>query len=86
MLSGVHHAGVNMVQFPLDPNLAAQISNLKDTVAFTDSQGKILGYFHPVTVDATWKSSISREELERRRQERGGRPLRDVINDLLKQQ
>lgn len=68
-----------------DPALASQLAQATGQIQFQDSAGN-----HVATVEAVpfgvpppgFKSPISDEELERRRQVRTGRPLADILRDL----
>jgi hypothetical protein len=70
-----------MTQVTFDANMLSKIGNLRDLVEIRDEAGRIVGYFHPI-LRSTVSTPFSREELERRRQQRSGRPLADVLKDL----
>ena len=69
-----------------DPGLLAQLRQAVATVEFKDPDGNVLGLFAvgglgklPPGV----KSPFTREEMEeRRRNNRTGRPLKDILRDL----
>ena len=73
----------------VDAELRARLNNLDDLLELRDEEtGRALGFFQP-TPDAgdthglALLSPISREELERRRAQRGGRPLSEILNRLM---
>jgi hypothetical protein len=50
-----------------------------------DERGVLWGYFQPAVSPETlaqYECPLSEEELERRAQEGGGRPLADILRDL----
>jgi hypothetical protein len=76
-----------MNEVTVDAALRARLNNLDDLLQVRDESGRILGYFHPVVEpaasDATSiRSPFSTEELERRRSQRTGRSLEEILNDL----
>ena len=76
-----------MTRLNIDSDLMARLGGLGDLVEFCDESGRTLGYFHPVPGPATDEGKdldcpFSREELERRRGQRSGRPLKDILKDL----
>ncbi len=67
-----------------DPALLAQLAAASDPVEVRGPGGEYLGTFQPPPgkLPAGFKLPISDEELERRRQCRDGRPLKDILRDL----
>jgi hypothetical protein len=76
-----------MNEVTVDAALRARLNNLDDLLTIRDEAGQILGYFHPVIESATSdkeavRSPVSREELDRRRSQRTGRPLAEILDEL----
>ena len=75
-----------MPRVTIDASTWAKLQALRDVAALCDESGRIVGHFHPgPSRDANGNIiiPISEEELERRsREERGGRPLQDILRDL----
>lgn len=76
-----------MAKLTVDAETRGRLRNLGELLEICDESGRTLGYFHPVT-DASQEtterlqSPLTRDDLERRRQERTGRPLSDILDDL----
>jgi hypothetical protein len=76
-----------MTKVIVDAAMQASLNNLDQLMEVRDESGRLLGYFHPV-VEAAGptaqgvKSPFSWEELERRRQQRTGRPLAEILERL----
>jgi hypothetical protein len=68
-----------MTRVIADATLPNRVRTVTDALEICDESGRILGYFHPA-VRVT--SPFSREELERRRQDRTGKPLSEVLRDI----
>ena len=66
--------------------LLAEAVGLGELLEVCDESGKVRGYFHPIGEPAASavnvQSPFSREELERRRRQRTGRPLAEVLTRL----
>jgi len=77
-----------MTKIVVDAGFLAKLNNLVGPVEFCDETGRTLGYFHSVATPGELEelpaSLISNEELERRRQEGGGRSLEAILADLEK--
>jgi hypothetical protein len=77
-----------MTRVVVDAGFLAKLNDLAGPVEFCDEAGRTLGYFHsvatPCEVEELPASLISDEELQRRRQERGGRSLEAILADLEK--
>lgn len=70
-----------MVKIIADTALLVQLKNLEAPLEFCDASGRILGYYQPATT-AMPRSPFSIEELERRRQQRTGKPLSEILKRL----
>jgi len=68
-----------MTRVIADATLPTRLRAVTDALEICDESGKLLGYFHPA-VRVT--SPLSREELERRRQQRAGKPLAEILRGL----
>jgi hypothetical protein len=71
----------------IDADTVAKLKSVREMVELRDDAGRIVGHFLPGPPrDANGQIivPISEEELERRSQERGGRSLKDIMNDLSK--
>jgi hypothetical protein len=71
----------------IDAETVAKLKDVREMVELRDDAGRIVGHFLPGPPrDANGQIvvPISEEELDRRSQERGGRALKDIMNDLLK--
>ena len=77
-----------MTKIVVDAPFWAKLNNLEGPVEFCDDSGRTLGYFHsvasPSEVERMPTSLISDEELQRRRQQGGGRSLAEILADLEK--
>ncbi|NUQ62154.1 MAG: hypothetical protein HUU20_06685 [Pirellulales bacterium] len=69
----------------LDQSAIQKLKAVASGVEVRDDQGTLIGYFHPVVspeaVDQ-YECPVTEEELRRRSQEAGGRPLSDILRDL----
>jgi len=79
-----------MTKFVVDAALGSKLTGVGEPVELCDASGRTLGYFHPLVPSpdstiAAVRSPLSDEEIERRRQDREGRPLRDILADLERQ-
>jgi hypothetical protein len=79
-----------MTQVVVDPALRAKLNGLASEVELLDESGETLGYCLPLTeynrlLYASVKIPFSEEEIARRRQEKGGRSLAEILADLRKQ-
>jgi hypothetical protein len=71
----------------IDADTVAKLKSVREMVELRDDAGRVVGHFLPGPPrDANGQIivPISEEELERRSQERGGRSLKDIMNDLSK--
>lgn len=76
-----------MSKVTVDPTMGEKLRRLTEQVELCDADGRTLGYFTP-TVDRSLyegvDSPIREDELQRRINEGGGRPLADILRDLEK--
>jgi hypothetical protein len=70
-----------MTHVTVDSSTEAQLHG-SDPVMVCSPTGQPLGYFHPLLPAGSFKSPISDEELARRRQQRTGSPLHEVLRRL----
>ncbi|MEX2317198.1 MAG: hypothetical protein WD669_08600 [Pirellulales bacterium] len=76
-----------MTRVTIDAATLAKFQGLEKLVEVCDEAGRIIGHFYPGPPrDAEGKIIVpfSDEEIHRRLQERTGRPLKDILNDLQK--
>lgn len=73
----------------LDDSLRGMLNGCQEEVEFIDESGRPVGHFLPQDVYQkmlyAWVESqcpFSKEELERRRRETGGRSLKEIWKDL----
>ena len=75
-----------MTKVFVDAATQSRLNNLGELLEVCDESGKVLGYFHPLVESATSppaiQSPFSKEELERRRRQRTGRPLSEILARL----
>jgi hypothetical protein len=73
-----------MTRLIVDAALREQLCKAESSVEFCDEAGQILGIFYqtPRVSPAACRSPFSDEEIQRRRQEKGGLPLAEVLKDL----
>jgi hypothetical protein len=71
-----------MSEIKLDAATANVLRNATSSVTLVDAGGEVLGRFIPL--ERGPEPTISEEELQRREQSGGGRPLRDILADLEK--
>ena len=69
-----------MTQLILDASALTILPKLTESVEILDESGKTLGHFHPAPRPV--QPRVSEEELRRRVQQGGGRPLADILADL----
>jgi hypothetical protein len=77
-----------MTRLVVDSEFWGKLNHLGGPVEFCDEAGHTLGYFHPAVTTGEGEgipaSLISEEELQRRREQRGGRSLEAILADLEK--
>ncbi len=71
-----------MTKIFVDAATRANLHNLDTVVEVCDESGETLGYFHPQSPTKAVQSPFSDEEIERRRQQRTGKPLAEVLERL----
>lgn len=74
-----------MTQVTIDSATAAKLKDIHEKVELRDEAGRIVGHFvpgPPRDADGKIVIPISEEELDRRSNEKGGRPLADILEDL----
>jgi hypothetical protein len=68
-----------------DPVILAQLTQATGQIEFKDPAGNVVATVETVSYGVPppgFKVPFSEEEMERRRQERTGRPLADILRDL----
>jgi len=76
-----------MSKVTVDTALQAKLTEPAGVVEVCDQQGRTIGYFHAAN-DASnasggrLRSPVSDEEIQRRRAQKTGRPLREILDDL----
>jgi hypothetical protein len=77
-----------MTKVTIDAALFTKLVGVREVAQLCDSAGRLVGFFHPGPPRDENGNVIlpfSEEELQRRSQESdGGRPLRDILDDLSK--
>jgi hypothetical protein len=71
----------------IDAATLAKLDNLEEPLEICDETGKTLGYFHPLgraSGQQVAHSPFSDAELQRRRQQRTGRSLAEILTQLEK--
>lgn len=68
-----------MTRVIADSTLPARLRSGVEALEICDEAGQVLGYFHPAV---RLTSPFSREELERRRLDRTGKPLSEVLRAI----
>lgn len=74
-----------MNRIVLDNDLRRKLHNLTEALELCDEDGRVLAYLTPVVEKSLYdevQSPLSEEELQRRIQEPGGRPLAEILKDL----
>ena len=72
-----------MPRLTVDPELQTKLTQSGEPVEIYDQSGRVIGYFEPLPPGRLKElSPFSDEELERRREQRTGRPLKDILKDL----
>jgi hypothetical protein len=74
-----------MSRVVVDPATGSQLRQAQQTLELVDPSGRLLGHFVPLTIPSgALEPKISEEELRRREQQGGGRPLAAILADLEK--
>jgi hypothetical protein len=71
-----------MTKIIVDAATRANLHNLDTLLEVCDESGQTLGYFHPQGPPSRVPSPFSDEEIERRRQQRTGKPLAEILERL----
>ncbi len=78
-----------MVKVTLDDALRARLNGLNEEVALCDEAGKTVAQVVPVSAyEDFWytimaaETGLSKEEMQRRRERKGGRPLAEIWKSL----
>jgi hypothetical protein len=74
-----------MNRIVVDQNVWSVLHGVTDDAELCDALGHVLGYFTPATDPSLYagvESPTPPEELLRRKQEGGGRPLTDILRAL----
>ena len=70
-----------MSRITIDPQTLAKLNGLDSLLEFCDESGRTLGYFLPPG-SLKSLSPLSDAEISRRRLQRTGRPLQEILQDL----
>jgi hypothetical protein len=75
-----------MTRLTVDAAFLARLDKLDSIVEVCDESGRTVGYFHSVLASnaGAARSPFSDEEIQRRRQQRTGRALSEIMADLEK--
>jgi hypothetical protein len=74
-----------MTQITIDASTVAKLKDVREMAELRDEGGRIVGHFvpgPPRDANGNIIIPISDEEIERRSQQQGGRPLKDIFRDL----
>lgn len=76
-----------MTRIVLDSSACNRLEGIGDFAELCDEHGRIIGYFmsgdqRPGQPPAGFESSLSREEVERRRNTRSGRTTEEILRGL----
>ncbi len=74
-----------MARVLIDGSLADHLRTASDVMEIVDEVGRVLGVYTPIRKHVPppgYQFPISDEELERRRQEKTGRPLDEILGTL----
>ncbi len=72
----------------VDDQLSGRLREIQEPIEIRDAQGRISGYFHPAAAvreedrQRPLRSPFGDEELARRQQVPGGRPLAEIWKNL----
>ncbi len=73
------------MKITVDDVLRSRLHDFRLPLELCDESGKVLGYVTPAVDPSLYEgvdSLISEEELDRRSQAGGGRPLADILREL----
>jgi hypothetical protein len=71
-----------MTKVIIDAATRANLHNLDTVLQVCDEDGRTLGYFHPHNGSTPVRSPFSDEAIERRRQQRTGKSLAEILERL----
>lgn len=74
-----------MTRVLLDRETLAKLHDIRERLELCDESGQILGYLTPVADGSQYrdlKPPVGEDELRRREREAGGRPLKEILEDL----
>jgi hypothetical protein len=72
-----------MTRLVVDDSLPARLRGVASVVELCDETGQVVGYFCPVWSNGPApRSPFTDEEIQRRRQEKTGRPWAEALRDL----
>lgn len=73
-----------MIKLIVDAEIEAQLEESPELLEICNQSGRTIGYFQPTLPPGSLRamSPFSDEEIESRRKNRTGRPLRDILSDL----
>ena len=73
-----------MQRVTVEPGTSIKLRDLRESAVLCDDTGRALGYYAPAGASQSGgrQSPHSTEELFRRAQEGGGRPLAEILADL----
>jgi len=70
-----------MTRIVFEPEIESRLSGFQEAVEVCDREGRLIGYFHPAR-SLRDLSPLSDDEVEKLRGQTGGRPLKDILEDL----
>jgi hypothetical protein len=77
--------GHKMTRVMIDPALLTQLQSPDAVIEVCDRSGQVIGYFHSLRLlgseSGNCRSPFSDEEIQRRRQQRTGKPLAEIIKE-----
>jgi hypothetical protein len=73
-----------MIKVTVDAAMLAQLGQVETVSEICDADGRTVGYFHPTEKRLAREENVARspfsdEELQRRRQQRRGRSLAEIL-------
>jgi len=76
-----------MTRIVIGGAFCAILDNLEGVAELCDESGRTLGYFHPMVQGTGFEGTKAQspfpdEEIARREQQRTGRPLKEILEDL----
>jgi hypothetical protein len=82
-----HHTEKLMGKITLDPSLKVKLNGLNEPLELCDERGTTVGHFLPEDTYRKYfyawlKSQVSDEEIDRLRQEKGGKTLAEIKDGL----